>query len=81
MSPQDASAHGIADRDLVDVELGSRSRGTVFRDVMIRVSPTFELEMHIDTDEANAAGISHGGQGELTPANCCARMTARRRGP
>jgi len=81
MGPEDARAHHLEDGDLADVELGSRDRTTLFRDVMIRVSPDFRLEMHIDTDEANAAGISHGGQGELTPTDCRARMTACRHAP
>lgn len=76
MSPEDARAHHMNNGDLADVELGSVNRTTLFRDVMIRVSADFRLEMHIDTDEANAAGISHGGQGELTPTDCRARMTA-----
>ena len=78
MSPEDAKAHHLEDGDLADVELGSPHRTTLFRDVMIRVSPEFRLEMHIDTDEANAAGISHGGQGDLAPTDCKARMTACR---
>lgn len=78
MSPEEARSHHLEDGDLADVELGSRRRTTLFRDVMIRISPAFRLEMHIDTDEANAAGISHGGQGELTPTDCKARMTACR---
>ena len=81
MSPEDARAHHLDDGDLAEVELGSRNRTTLFRDVMIRVSADFRLEMHIDTDEANAAGISHGGQGELTPTDCHARMTACRHAP
>ena len=79
MSPAEAKSHRLEDGDLVDVELGSPRRTTLFRDVVIRVSPAFGLEMHIDTDEANAAGISHGGQGELTPTDCEARVTACRR--
>ena len=58
MSPEDARAHHMNNGDLADVELGSVNRTTLFRDVMIRVSADFRLEMHIDTDEANAAGIS-----------------------
>ena len=78
MSPQDATAYRLKEGDVVDVEIGSRHRTTVFHDVTIRISPDFRLEMHIDTDEANAAGISHGGEGELTATDCSARMTACR---
>lgn len=65
------SQHG----DLVDVEIGAQGRTTLLRDVAIRTSPDFRLEMHIDTDEANAAGLIHGGLGELARAHCSARMT------
>src|SRR3546814_15953841 len=59
------SRHHVADHDRVDVEIDSDHRTTVFRDVVVRVDPQFKLEMHIDTDEANAAAIAHGGNGEL----------------
>lgn len=75
MSPEDAQRHAVADHDLVEVEIDSDQRTTVFRDVVIRVDPQFKLEMHIDTDEANAAAIAHGGGGELMPTSCHATLT------
>lgn len=75
---EEAARLRLRDRDLVDVELGAGPRATLFRGVMIRVSPSFRLEMHIDTDEANAAGIGHGGEGELIPADCSARLLSCR---
>ena len=71
---EEAARCGLDDRDLVDVELGNGPRATVFRDVTVRVGTAFRLEMHIDTDEANAAGIAHGGEGALMPTDCNARL-------
>ena len=65
MSPADADLFAVKQGDLVEVEIANNPRGIVFRDVAIRVDPQFVLEMHIDTDEANAALISNGGEGEL----------------
>jgi len=59
MSPRDAEAAGVKNGDIVSVK-ADNDRGTVFNHVLIRVNPTFTLEMHIDTDEANAAGIKQG---------------------
>lgn len=59
MSPQDAMAAGVHDKDTVSVK-SDNERGTVFNHVQIRVDDSFTLEMHIDTDEANAAKIATG---------------------
>lgn len=59
MSPKDAEAAGVKDGDVVSVR-AENERGTVFNHVQIRVHDSFTLEMHIDTDEANAAGIATG---------------------
>ena len=59
MSPKDAEAAGLKDGDIVSVK-ADNERGTVFNHVKIRVDESFTLEMHIDTDEANAAGIATG---------------------
>lgn len=59
MSPKDAMAAGVHDKDVVSVK-ADNERGTVFNHVQIRVDDSFTLEMHIDTDEANAARIATG---------------------
>lgn len=59
MSPKDAMAAGVHDADVVSVR-ADNERGTVFNHVQIRVDDSFTLEMHIDTDEANAAKIATG---------------------
>jgi acetate kinase len=65
MHPSDALAFGVRDRDVVEVAVQSNGRALTFGDVLIRVSEQFALEMHIDTDEGNAAEISDGATGEL----------------
>ncbi len=59
MSPADAQKAGVSDGDYVSVAVDNE-RGTTFDKVKIRVDESFTLEMHIDTDEANAAEISTG---------------------
>ena len=59
MSPKDAQAAGVRDGDIVSVK-ADNERGTIFNHVKIRVDDSFTLEMHIDTDEANAAQIATG---------------------
>lgn len=56
MSPEDAEAVGLKDNDYVSVK-AENERGAVLDNVKIRVDKSFTLEMHIDTDEANACGI------------------------
>lgn len=59
MAPSDAAAAGVQDGDYVRVKVDNE-RGTTFEKVKIRVDKSFTLEMHIDTDEANAAKIATG---------------------
>ena len=56
MSPSDAKAAGLKDGDFVSVK-ADNERGALMDNVKIRVDESFTLEMHIDTDEANACGI------------------------
>ena len=55
MTPADAAELGVADKQIVKVKIGSQGRETIFGDVVVRVSDSFALAMHIDTDESNAA--------------------------
>lgn len=65
MAPADAKRFGVQDGDEVDVKIFGGPRDLTFGDVLIRVSPMFVLEMHIDTDEANAAELDQGATGGL----------------
>ena len=55
LTPADAEEFGVADKEIVSVQIDSDGRSTVFGDVVVRVSPKFAAAMHIDTDESNAA--------------------------
>ena len=59
MSLDEGKAFGLNDGDSVTVEVNGERR-TTFYDVQVRVHKDFRLEMHIDTDDANAAGIGNG---------------------
>ena len=59
MSEDEGRAFGVSDGEYVDVQLDGE-RKSLFYDVQIRVHKDFRLEMHIDTDDANAAGVSNG---------------------
>ncbi len=60
MSPEDAQEFDCKDGDRVSVEAAAGVRSLVFNNVLIRVKPTFVLDFHIDTDEANAALLKTG---------------------
>ncbi|MFS0575498.1 phosphate propanoyltransferase [Sporosarcina sp. 179-K 3D1 HS] len=60
--PEFAEKFQLKDRDIVTVEIDGE-RKTIFENVLIRVSDKFVLEMHLDTDEANACGIKNGDVG------------------
>ncbi|MCH8467744.1 MAG: acetate/propionate family kinase, partial [Roseinatronobacter sp.] len=65
MNTADAQRLGLKDGDTVDVTLAT-GRGLTFGKVLIRVSENAFTEMHIDTDEANAAGIAGAVEGALS---------------
>jgi acetate kinase len=65
MNPQDAERFGLRDGESVRVKIDSDGRDLIFGDCTIRIAADFHLELHLDTDEANAAGIASGAYGEL----------------
>jgi len=67
MNPADAARLGIADHAVVQVRIDSAGRDLTFNDVTVRVAPDFALELHLDTDEANAAGVTPGMLAEILP--------------
>jgi acetate kinase len=59
MTPTDARRLGLESGDIVRLRVGGE-RELIFGDVAVRVSPKFKLELHLDTDEANAAELNTG---------------------
>ncbi len=59
-SPADALHLGIKEHDVVAVAIDSDGRDLIFEDVVVRVSPDYRTELHLDTDEGNAAAIGPG---------------------
>ncbi len=55
LTPADAEAFGVVDKQVVSVKICSEDRSAILGDVVCRVNPNFAAAMHIDTDEANAA--------------------------
>jgi putative phosphotransacetylase len=56
ITPEDAQAFGVSDKEIVKVKADSDGRSLIFDDVVVRVSASYATAMHIDTDEANACG-------------------------
>jgi propanediol utilization protein len=65
MSIADAQMLGLEDQDRVAVEVDGAGRRLVFGDVVVRVAPDFRMELHLDTDEGNAAGLIPGMRASL----------------
>ncbi len=65
MHPDDAAVYGVNDRDEVSVKVSGGERDLIFGDVLIRVKDSYKLEMHIDTDEGNAAEIGRDSSGTV----------------
>lgn len=65
MRPEDAERFGVKDKQIVSVKLNTEGRSLIFGDTVVRVRSDFALAMHIDTDEANAAGAKGNVDGEI----------------
>ena len=63
---KDAEELGIENGEIVSVEIPTANgRALTFGDVVVRVSDSYALAMHIDTDEANAAGMAPNSMGTI----------------
>lgn len=68
MSPEDAKFYGVKHMDRITLKVTAPYCTTRFDDLIVRVDPSFKLEVHIDTDEANACDLERAVQVELLRA-------------
>lgn len=76
LTPKDAQRFGVAAGGEIAVALET-PRGTVLRHVALRIDDGAVLELHLDTDEANAAGLRGTGEGVLQRCDCAAHVHAQ----
>jgi len=82
MHPDDAKEFAVADKEIVEVAIKGGPRDLVFGDTLVRVSEKYKLEMHIDTDEANAAELNNNASAEIIydPVNGAGAQLRKTRG-
>jgi putative phosphotransacetylase len=64
LSPEQAIEAGVKDKEVVSIKFEG-DRGLIFDNVLVRSGNGHEREIHLDTDEGNAAGLSNGILGEI----------------
>lgn len=65
LTPATAVDYGVEDKQIVKVAVGDNGRKVIFDDVIVRVSESYAPAVHLDTDEANAAGLTGTVDGEI----------------
>jgi putative phosphotransacetylase len=76
LSSVDADYFGIKDNQVVDVRVGG-PKGLTFNNVQVRVAPDFKTELHVDTDDGNAADIVNGTMVEIVDASCISPLLSQ----
>lgn len=64
LPPEEANKLGLANNDEIAIKVKGE-RGLIFENVVVRIADNFTTSAHVDTDEANAAGLSSDATGEL----------------
>ncbi len=82
LSPLDAGRLGLNDQDRIDVGTERHTRRILLRDVLVRVSADYRLELHLDADEGKATGLKSGDhvilrKDDTPPLRSDARVVAR----
>lgn len=68
MGDRDAAYYGVKHLDRMDL-LVEGPCSMVLRNLLVRTNPDWKLEVHIDTDEANACDLPHATRVELRKAS------------
>jgi putative phosphotransacetylase len=79
VAPADAKHLGVADGDQAAVECGPAGRRMTLHDVAVRMGPSHVTELHLDTDEANAAQVKTGDRAQIVAVARGGRASGRRR--
>lgn len=66
MTPKDAQHFGVKDKQVVKLQTFT-ARPVIFEDVVVRVSPDYATNVHLDYDEANACGFQKGDLARILP--------------
>lgn len=64
MNTEDAKKLDVKDKDRVKIKVEG-PRGLTFDEVLVRVSDSYALEMHVDVEEGNACGVKNSDLVEL----------------
>ena len=64
-TPDQAKEANVENGEIVSVKITSAERTAILGDVVVRVNPSYDAAMHIDTDESNACGCSGVVYGEI----------------
>ncbi|QGJ68449.1 Phosphate propanoyltransferase [Planctomycetales bacterium 10988] len=65
MNDQDAAYYGVQNGDRINLRIHSATCSTVYEELLVRVDPAAKLEVHLDTDEGNAAQVDRAVKMEL----------------
>ncbi|MGL4594529.1 MAG: phosphate propanoyltransferase [Thermoguttaceae bacterium] len=65
MSPEDAAFYGVKDKDRMLLRVTANGCTTTFENILVRIGNGLKLEVHLDTDEGNAADLEHAENVEL----------------
>lgn len=65
ISQAQATDAELTQNQVIKIRIGYGERWLIFENVMVRIKDTFELDFHIDIEEANAAGVWQGDRWEI----------------